>query len=139
MGKHLKKFGFRLLVAGISIGEFKTVGPLESSIEVMEESVGGSLTNVKEPGRVSYPNVVCTRGVTDNRDAYDMYVSYEQGIVDANFPLTVQQLTRDGSILKTWTIKEAFPVRFKAGDWDAMSSEAVIEELEFAITGLRLT
>ncbi len=53
------------------------------------------------------------------------------GLVEPYFKrnLDIVQQDRDGSTLRRWTLHNAWPVKFKAGDWDNESDENVIESL----------
>jgi len=133
--KYYKKYAFSLVFNGMEIGNFKTCSGLQSTIGVSEEAEGGALTNTKELGRVSFDNITLTRGLTINRACYDLFKSYEQGITDKPISLTIIQKTRGGDVVGSYAIPQALPIRYKVGDWDAMSDEALTEELEITHQG----
>lgn len=129
-----KKFAFRLEIEGIESAAFRTAGPLTGNIGVVEENEGGSVAPQKEPGKVTYDNIVLTRGVTDNEDLWDWFDLAAQQSEDlAKKDLALVQTDRAGTELRRWDIIDAFPVRFMAGDWDATAEENVVEELELAM------
>jgi len=41
----------------------------------------------------------------------------------------VVQLDRDGSELRRWTLYNAWPTKFNAGEWDNEADENVIEQV----------
>jgi phage tail-like protein len=87
-------------------------------------------------GRVDVPDVTLDRGVTGSTDAYTWFlqvadIAAQIGVKDRDYTRTVHvvQLDLDGEELFRWTLFGAWPMKFKAGDWDNTSDDVVIEQL----------
>lgn len=137
-GTFHKKFKFIVQIDGLTVSEFATAGPLESSTAVVEQWQGGGLVAAaKDPGRVTFPNCVLTDGATNDRQTFEWYkkvsdAAKNAGDVDPSYKKNVDivQQDRDGTTLKRWRLYEAWPCRFKAGEWDNGADENVMRELE---------
>jgi phage tail-like protein len=139
MGIYHKKYAFRVEIDGLTVAAFKTAGPLQANVSIVEENEGGSLAPTKELGRASFDNVVLTKGVTDNEELWGWMKSAISGVdADAEKDLAIVQTNRAGEEIKRWEIISAKPVRFKGGDWDGSASENTIEELELSIESFDL-
>lgn len=46
--------------------------------------------------------------------------------------LTLAMLDRNDEVVRSWTLKNAFPVSLKTGAFDAMNNRVAVEELTFA-------
>ena len=140
MAKYHKKYTFRVEIDGIEKAAFRTVGgPLQVSVEVVEENEGGSLSPSKEMGRVTYENVTLTGGVTDNIELWEwMKAAIDGDDAAAEKDLSIVQTDRAGEEIRRWDCFSCKPVRFVAGDWDATASENVVEEFEVSIESFDL-
>ena len=133
---------FLFEVDGESIGLFGEVSGLEVQVETVTYAEGGENGYVhKLPGRLTWPNIVLRRGIT-NSDALFSWVNKTAG---PNFEANHDKLERataavtliaeDGSRLRSWEIQGAFAVRWSGPALSAGSAEAATEELEIAHHG----
>lgn len=133
------KFKFVVEADGIAVAAFTKAGPLEAEVAVIEVNEGGSLIPHKQPGRAKFSNLVLERGATDDRDLYTWFLQ----VVDAaankgekepteKKTLDIVQQERDGSTRARYRVFNAFPVKFKAGEWDNDADEVVMESVELA-------
>lgn len=143
-----KKFKFVVEIDGFLFAGFQKCSAIEMEIAVVEQNEGGTLIPNKSPGRVKVTNVTLTRGVTDDQDMFAWFKEVADLAGDAgggaggrgsgkkepDFKrhLDVVQLDRDGSELKRWSLSNAFPVKFNAGEWDNDADENTIESMELA-------
>jgi phage tail-like protein len=135
-----KRFLFAVEIDGLEVAWFTTVGSLEAEITVIEQHEGGVLTAAdKSLGKVKFPDITCTIGATNNRELYDWWlqvvdVAANSGLVDAAYKknIAIVQKDRDGTTKRRWNLYDAFPMKFKAGEWDASAEENVMQEVTFA-------
>lgn len=135
-----KKFLFTFEIDGLDIAWFESISGLEGEIGVIEQHEGGAINTAdKSLGKVKFTNLTLMVGATDNRDLYDWWLlcidaAADTGEVDAAYKknCSLVQKDRDGSEKRRWNIFEAFPCKFKAGDWDAKAEENVIQEMGLA-------
>ena len=135
-----KKFKFVVEIDGIPEARFVKAGPMEAEIAEIEQHGGGSLVGDKEPGRVKFTDITLEQGVTGNFDLYKWFkevanVAANSGLITPNYKrnLDIVQQDRDGTTLRRWRIYEAWPKKFKAGDWDNDADENVMESVVLSL------
>jgi len=141
--KYYKKFLFRVEVDGIERAAFMDCSPLEAEVADVEVWEGGALVAHKEPGRVTFPDITLTRGLTKDRDMYDLWLKTlvasfgvegaglvgkgdEDGV---EYSLDVVQLGRDQKEKARHRVHVAHTKKFGNGGWDNSADEAMIETL----------
>lgn len=135
---------FLFEVDGVEIGVFGEVSGLELTVSTESYSEGGQNGfSHKFPGRMSWPNLVFKRGITDS-DALFEWVRKSSG---EDFEANNNKLTRcTGAITvvdstgvrrRAWEVSSAFPVRWTGPRLDIASADALSEELEVAHHGFR--
>lgn len=135
---------FLLEVDGVEIGVFSEVSGLELTVGVEEYAEGGQNGYVhKLPGRMSWPNLVFRRGITDS-DALFAWVqkSSGQGFAANGNKLTkstgaITLIASDETRLRSWNLDGVFPVRWTGPRLSVKASEALEEELEVAHAGFK--
>lgn len=133
---------FLLELDGTEIGIFSSVSGLEMTVQTYEIAEGGQNGfSYKLPGRVSWPNLVFRRGITDS-DALFAWLqkSSGEGYAAAGSKLTkssgaVTVIAQDGSRLRSWNLIDVWPVRWKGPDFDVNRDDPLQEELEIAHHG----
>ncbi len=130
------KYAFLVEAPGIGSAAFSSVGELAAEAAVVTHWEGGRHIPYKAPGRLTFADVPLERGATRDRDLYDWFqevanAASGRGLVDNRYKRTldVVQLDRDGTTLRRWTLFNAWPSRFVAGEWDNDSDEVVIESV----------
>lgn len=131
-----KKFKFVIEIDGVASSGFQKCSELSMEVAKVEYSEGGALIPDKSPGRVTFPDITLERGATKDEDLFNWMkdvanVASNSGLVDAKYKrnLDIVQQDRDGSTLRRWRLKNAWPPTFKAGEWDNEADENVIESL----------
>lgn len=143
-GQRTNTATFLVEVDGTEIGWFSEVSGLQVDIAVEDVQEGGENGYThKLPGRMSWPNIVLKRGVTQN-DALLKWLSKSSG---EGFAVAGNKLTRssaaitllaaDGTRLRAWNFDGAFPVKWTGPKFAAESPSAAAEELEIAHHGFR--
>jgi phage tail-like protein len=119
-----------------TIGHFTQCSGLEMEFEVLEYAEGGNNEQVyRLPGHVRYPNLVLTRGLTD-QDALHKWL-WDTQTEPKLKEITVQYMDSTKKVLRTWTFADAFPVRWHGPTFAASSSDLATEVLEIAHAGMK--
>lgn len=135
---------FLVEVDGVEIGRFQEVTGLEVDIDVEEVQEGGENSySHKLPGRMSWPNMVLRRGVTQS-DALLDWLSKSSGEKFAGSGNKLQRstaaivlLSAEGKRLRSWNFDGAFPVKWRGPSFASGSNDSAVEELEIAHHGFR--
>jgi phage tail-like protein len=133
---------FLFEVDGVQIGVFSQVSGLEVRVDVATYQEGGENGYTHNlPGRMTWPNIVLRRGITDS-DALFSWVNKTSG---GGFATNNNSLTRstgaitvigtDGARLRAWELQGVFAVRWRGPDFDVVAGDALYEELELAHHG----
>jgi phage tail-like protein len=133
---------FLFEVDGTTIGSFGEVYGLEVHINVSTYAEGGQNGFVHQlPGRMTWPNIVLRRGVTDS----DALFSWITKVSGSGFSSNSNKLTRstgaitalgkDGERLRSWDLQGVFPVRWSGPSFNAGSGDSLHEEIELAHHG----
>jgi phage tail-like protein len=127
---------FLFEVDGVEIGVFSQVHGLTVSVSTHEIREGGQNSYVRKvPGRMTWPNLVFTRGITQSDNLFE-WISRSSG---EGFAANKNSLTRvtgavtavgsDGERLRAWEFLDVFPVRWKGPEFAAGSQSPLQEEL----------
>lgn len=143
-GQRVTAATFLVEVDGVEIGHFMEVSGLELTVGVEEIQEGGENSFVhKLPGRMTWPNLVLKRGITQN-DSLIKWVNKSSG---EQFAANGNKLTRStaaitligpgGKRLRAWNFDGAFPVKWTGPTFAVTSDDMAVEELEIAHHGFR--
>jgi len=133
---------FLFTVDGEQIGVFSEVSGLEVKVEVESYKEGGENGYVHQlPGRMSWPNIVMKRGITDS-DALFKWVGASAGdAFEANSNKlkrstgAITALSSDSQPLRAWNLQGVFAVRWTGPKFDVNSGDHLQEELEITHHG----
>ena len=134
-----KNYSFVVEIDGIASSAFKSVSGLAGEAEVIEYREGSDpvSSSRKLPGRVRYPNVRLSRGLTTSRDLWDWWETVVNGTVERrNVAITLLDDSRT-PVLR-WLLRDAWVAKFEAPELDASANEVAIETLELAHERLEL-
>ena len=101
---------------------------------------GGALIPHKVPGRATFADVTLERGSSDNSEfinwAQDVgNAATNSGLITDAYKvddLAVNQQDFDNSLMDSWVLIGAFPVKYVAGSFDNETDEVNIESLTLA-------
>ena len=131
-----KKFKFLVEVDGFGDSAWEKCSGIEAEVAKVEQWQGGALIPNKSPGRVTISDVTLDRGCTDDEDCYNWFVQVvdvvaNAGLVDDKYKRNVDvvQQDRDNKTLRRWRMTNAWPIKFKGGEWDNTSDENTMESL----------
>jgi phage tail-like protein len=143
-GQRVTAATFLFEVDGVEIGRFMEVTGLEVNVAVEDLEEGGENSFVhKLPGRMSWPNITLTRGITQN----DTLLAWLNKSSGEQFAANGNKLSRSTAAitligpsaqrLRSWEFDGAFPVRWKGPRFAADSNDWATEELEITHHGFR--
>lgn len=128
---------FLLEVDGEEIGVFRSVSGLSVTVDTEDVVEGGQNGFVhKLPGRMTWPNLVFKRGITQtdslfnwiNEVSGDGLATQQNKVTRCTGAVTV--IGYDGSRLRSWNVVDIMPVRWTGPTFDADSNASLEEELE---------
>ena len=135
---------FLFEVDGVEIGLFGSVRGLAVSSQTEDVREGGQNGFVHHlPGRLEWPNIVFSRGLTQSDALFDwMNKTAGEGFAANSNKMTratgaITAISSDGERLRSWSLAAVFPVRWTGPDFDSANSTALSEELEVAHHGFK--
>lgn len=116
---------------------FKEVSGLSVELAVEELGEGGeNRFKHRLPTGAKYTNLVLKRGLLVASSPFFQWCSatLQGNLVQAIVPsgIIVVLLDQNGAPLKTWSVVNAWPVKWSVSDFNAMDGQVVIETLEIA-------
>ena len=130
-------FELKLTPLSKPIGYYTEVSGLTAEIEVMTYNEGGRNDSVhKLPTRMKHPNLVLKRGVTTVKDLEAWLEDSFMGPTRKEITLTMynQQLNK----IRTWSFKNAYPVKWTGPSFNASQNTLATEALEIVHDGIKL-
>ena len=129
-------YNFVVEVEGLQIGGFTEVTGLSSEIELESYQEGGvnDYTH-KFPKQTTYPNLVLSRGLTNDDVLWQWYQEASQGRIKIkNGTITLRD--SQGKEVMWWNFKQAYPVKWEGPQFNASSDEIAIERFELVHQGV---
>jgi phage tail-like protein len=133
---------FRLQVGGKeAIGQFREISGLDTESEIIEQKevdANGRQVTVKVSGADKWSNIELKRGVDVDKGLYEWRRMVEdQGPDAARTDCTLELLDYDGSPIATYTITQAWPVKYTGVAMNAGSNEIAVEGITLAHEGFK--
>ena len=119
---------------------FSEVQLPEAWIDVIEYRDGNDRENGvrKIPGRSHYGNIVLKRGAMGSLDLYSWWNDVRNGNITFR-TVTIHLQNEDRtSVVMTWKLHRAWPVRYGFSELNATGHETLIESLELAFERLEM-
>jgi phage tail-like protein len=118
-------------------GAFSECTGLEANMEAKVIKEGGRNYGVAQrAGGTAFATVVLKRGISSNRNLYQIFNSIATGTFAPRLQVTINVFDVDGSAVMAWQLDRAMPVKFKFADLNARGMEVGIEELHLVHEGL---
>jgi phage tail-like protein len=133
---------FRLQVGGKeAIGQFREISGLDTESEIIEQKevdANGRQVTVKVSGSDKWSNIELKRGVDVDKGLYEWRRMVEdKGPDGARTDCTLELLDYDGSPIATYTITQAWPVKYTGVAMNAGSNEIAVEGITLAHEGFK--
>ncbi|MBO7427109.1 MAG: phage tail protein [Paludibacteraceae bacterium] len=120
---------------------FSEVSGLSVSTTPIEyrEGANKEYTTFKMPGLKKYDNVTLKRGAmaTDN-GFYDWFNTISNNTVERR-DITISLLNEAHEPVVTWSLKNAFPIKYDGGSLNASDGKVLIESVELAYESFTVT
>jgi phage tail-like protein len=111
------------------------------SIDIIEYRNGNDKESGthKLPGLARYDNVILRRGIIGSLNLYDWINQVRNGGANARRAVTITLLSEDlTTVVLTWRLLRAWPVKYSFGDLNAKGTDVAIEELVLAYERLEI-
>lgn len=131
-------FELKLTAKQAPIAYFTEISGLAAELETMTYNEGGRNDSVhKLPTRMKHPNLVLKRGVTTVKDLQEWALDSFMGPDRKEITLTMynQQLEK----LRTWSFKNAYPVKWTGPTFNVGQSAVATEVLEIVHDGIQIS
>lgn len=130
-------FKFWVESKGVIVGAFTKCTGLSTERDTEQYEEGGVNDYVHIlPGRIKYSNIILSRGITYANDLWEWYKPANGKLRVAN--VTIMLWSRQGDVVRRWSIDKAYPVKWSGPDFSTDSNEVAIETLELAHHGIRV-
>lgn len=134
------RFRFNVEIDGLGSAAFQSCSELKAEISQTEYYEGGSIVPVKEPARMTFPDITLERAATRDADLYRWFESVADASLNGGIrsPLfkrngSIVQYDRDGRVIRRWGLYECWPKSFTAGAWDNTSDEFTMEQVVLSL------
>jgi phage tail-like protein len=121
-------------------GAFAECTGLEVTMEPKVIKEGGMNYGAHQRvGAVTFATVILRRGITLNADLWDWFNQVTlRGSYTHRMDIDIRHLDFDGkTVVRTWHLDRALPVKFKSSDLNAKGGEIAVEELHLVHEGLK--
>ncbi len=133
-----KNFRFLVEIEGITQAGFSEVIISDSTQDVIEYREGNELTLRKLPGLIKYGNVILKWGITDSMELYSWHKLVEEGkSKEYRKNMAIMLIDEEGNPKSRWEFSQAWPIKYKAPNLNALGKEIAIESMEIAHEGMR--
>ena len=135
----IPKFHFSVQWGGNDIG-FQEVTGLQMETQFIEYRPGNDLTYLtqKIPGLKKHGTIVLKKGMYQGDDAFWDWFTDVQANPERRQPVTIILFNEEGQPVITWTVNNAFPVKFTGPDLKSDANEIAIESIELAHEGFHV-
>jgi|SRR5687768_13693283 phage tail-like protein len=130
-------FNFLIEIDGITRAGFSECTGLNAEANVIEYREGNeSLTPRKLPGLLKFGNVTLKRGVTQDRELFDLFKTVMDGDIDRKQTMSVVLLDEQRNEVVRWNLLNAWPSKYVMPDLKATGNEIAIETVELCHEGV---
>ena len=127
-------------VIEVCSGAFSDCTGLEATMEPKAIKEGGNnYGNAQRAGPVTFATVVLKRGISTNRNLWQIFNSISSGMFAPRLQVVISLLDGNGDTIMGWQLDRAMPIKFKFADLNAKGMEVGIEELHLVHEGLSST
>jgi phage tail-like protein len=134
------KYAFKVLIPGLTSIDFATCSEISGEIGEATYWQGGSIIAIKEPGRLTHPDVTLERGSSRDQELYQWFNQIANGAANRGMlntpafkrPVHIWQNGRDGSPVEQVNLYAAFLKTYSIGDWNNDADEFRVEKIVIA-------
>jgi len=137
----IPKFHFQVKWGVERVG-FTEVTGMDYQIDVIEYREGSNpeFSKTKQPGMKKFSNLTLKRGTMPNDSDFYKWINAQDPYthLSQRREIIISLLNESHDPIMTWTVKNAFPVKYQASDLKSDGNEVAIETLELAHEGLTI-
>ena len=132
-------FNFRVEIAGTSVAGFREVSGLSFNVDPVEYREGTDipLHSRKQPGMRKFPNIVCKRGETPDKQLWNWYANVLNGVPDRRDGAIVLQDEQHQDVLR-WEFSSGWICKWEGPTMNATTSDLAIESIEICVERVEL-
>jgi phage tail-like protein len=131
---HVGELCFVVDITGVAIGAFAECSGLQVDMDAAEYPEGGENRYYHRfRGRAKHPNLILKRGVTNEAALVDWLLECQEKTTRRS--IKVSLCASDATVVRAWSFKDAFPVKWQGPTLNAGSSSVATETLEIAHHG----
>ena len=120
-------------------GSFSDASGVEATMTPRAIREGGrNFGQIQRPGPTAFGTMSLKRGVTSRQDLWTWFEMVTNGERFGRLLNGIIQVYSGTDVAFTWTLANVLPVKFKAPDLSATSTQVAIEELQLAYEQLSL-
>ncbi|WP_380677725.1 phage tail protein [Salinigranum sp. GCM10025319] len=131
-----RNYRFAVEIDSLVVGGFSEVSGLERELQVEEYNEGGvdGFTHAF-PDRMTSPNLVLKRGLTDSEVFWEWLQQVARGVVERKSGRVIV-LNSVGEEVRGWAFREAYPVKWTGPELRADQGAVAFETVELTHRGL---
>lgn len=134
-----RAYNFKLVIDGVVQGHFTRVEHLGMKIDRILFRAGGENSTVRAvPGRVEYPPVTLSYGMTRSTELVRWLFEAAEGRVDRRHVSLAMLDDAGAAEVRRWNLIDAWPCEWTGAPLDALGHELAIETLCLAYDRLEL-
>lgn len=131
-------YNFLVELDGLVTGGFMEVSGLESELELESYQEGGQNDYVHQfPTRITYPNLVLSKGLTDVWTLWSWYDDVCQGKIRRRNG-TIMLLDHQRLPVRWWNFKDAYPVKWTGPQFNSRAQDVAVEKIELVHRGITI-
>jgi len=126
---------FGLEIDGINEASFAKASGVASEIELHKYQEGGvNHFEHQIPTRTKFSNITLEKGMTKSKELSNWFQQIKEGII-AKKNFSVVLWNEKGEEIRRWNFVNGYPVKWSAGDLDALGNQVMIEKIELVHEG----
>lgn len=139
-GDPIRNFRFKIEMGESLGGGFSEVSGFDLSIDVVKYHEDGQpMTPTRQPGLIKYSNITLKAGIV-NQGLYTWIIQCVGGSIERKTIVLNAYGEEDAdTVIASWSIENAWPVKYTAPDFNVTGNDVAVESLELAHESLRRT
>lgn len=139
---------FQVLVSGIEAACFQKCTPPEPELEIDEFNSGGSVRPQKYAGRMKFSECTLEKGMFSDKADLEAWkwlttavntLTGDQGAPSNYYrDVEIRHVSRVGTPIQTWKLKDAFCSKISWGDAEGGSSDHMVETLTLTVNDMEV-
>ncbi|PSB34411.1 phage tail protein [Stenomitos frigidus] len=131
-------YNFLVELDGLITGGFMEVSGLECDITLESYEEGGQNDYVHQfPTRITYPNLVLSKGLTDVWTLWNWFDEARQGMIRRRNG-TIMLLDHQRLPVRWWNFNDAYPVKWAGPQFNSSAQEVAVERIELVHRGITM-